>query len=424
MKKKKLMLSILLCTSILMSNAIGAFAYETYDDNCLDDGVDNAKYYVSSSASDIEKRIKAAVESWNYSDTDVSITETSKLSSAQIRFYYKDSYFDEDDDNVIARTQFYIKGDGWSVPDYDWTKARIRVHPEVYDSLKSKNGLSRSKNQQGTLAHELGHAMGLAHTRDEETIMCQLGKGRTVYKPQEDDEDGINHLYGHHFKSPRYKALSYVATTDSAVDIDESDFSYIVSEEDCIDSYESIDEITNDADTIIKAEIEDISSCFDIGGIYTDVKIKVLESLEGELKIGDVIEVRLHGGVIEGEDAKEFRTKMLEEDGITCDNVSSERIEEIADGLENFKIGDTTILFLNSDNNKYTVTGSHQGRFKIDNNYIKVNDEFIEKEKEIKINKFAVRNKSMVRDTNTSENVNVDEFIQKIKNSVDKKNEN
>ena len=78
-------------------------------------------------------------------------------------------------------------------PSQNWTWAKILLNGNVFAHA--------SNNQQATIAHEFGHAMGLDHCRNSsgawETfrIMCPSNAGRTTTIPHQDDYEVINHLY-------------------------------------------------------------------------------------------------------------------------------------------------------------------------------------------------------------------------------------
>lgn len=166
---------------------------------------------------------------------------------------------------------------------------------------------------------------------------------------------------------------------------------------DVVKEYKSIDDLAKDSNIIIEGEIQDAKITYDTFGIYTNTEIKITNSIYGTLVPNDVISISFMGGTIEGEDAKKYNMAIIKEKFGTIDNnVSSEKIEQKVNGLDNFKTGDKLILFLTYENNRYLVTGAYQGRFKLTNDDVQLNKEFKDAYKELKKDKFVQEIKKSV----------------------------
>ena len=180
--------------------------YHTFGDGTLNGGVgdygyDDRYFWVSGFNSTYTKYARDAVSMWVYTTssvgvtTPISIVETSTKSEAVFEFvsssdlpsgtvgyceYHKSNNIIEPDSNGV-------------LANYGWAR--------VYISTGNMVDLSMTTAQRkATFAHELGHAMGLAHmTCDPTSIMHQAvdtwGNERTATEPSEVDCHTINHLY-------------------------------------------------------------------------------------------------------------------------------------------------------------------------------------------------------------------------------------
>lgn len=216
MKIKKI-LSFVMAATLLMSITIIASArtnkpYRPEEDNLLKNepreataaaagpllggkllwNIESIYYYVDRSASGFSSEISAAARNWVYTGWGYNKlypnTKTDNINISAIDIYGYSEY-----DNRNGYTYFVYRNSDGTTKTVDpkisnWSFNTIHLN-HLY--LDGKSATAR----QGTIGHEFGHAWGLAHNLDKNSIMCTAELGRKVYTVQQVDANAFNKIY-------------------------------------------------------------------------------------------------------------------------------------------------------------------------------------------------------------------------------------
>jgi hypothetical protein len=191
-RRLRLVAGLTVALVVLLASAGTALAFTTYNDHVLNGGVGGRYYYITSSASGHTSDITGAMWDWIHTTERLGIytpiywTRTYTQSASVMDLYYG-TYFDPST-GIAAVTEQILNGAVISPYLANWNWGKIKLNTPLFDPLSDYN-------EKGTVAHEMGHLMGLGHTSMTDQIMCTLGAGRTVNACQGNDCAGINYLY-------------------------------------------------------------------------------------------------------------------------------------------------------------------------------------------------------------------------------------
>jgi len=175
----------------LATLALATSGYMTFSSHRLTGGPYGRYYWLDGSVdSTLATEVYDAKRSWGLATSKIALAETSSEGASTFQVFQSNTIYNAY--GVCALTKWVdASGNVNSDPrQRDWSEVRILVSPEA------KNGTSQCSNSQGIVAHEFGHAFGLAHVDSPTVALMRTDIHNLPYTvPKSDDITGIDHLY-------------------------------------------------------------------------------------------------------------------------------------------------------------------------------------------------------------------------------------
>lgn len=146
--------------------------------------INNTCYWISSSASGFTNIINNAAYDWAHWSNPLVMTPVSSSYATHMDFYGKPTSYWYPYNGVLGETKFYTSSGSTIDPNIgNWFYADIYLNNDsVY-------------NYQGTAAHEMGHALGLAHWNSNPYSIMAQSSTRIVQVVQSIDNQHLNEKY-------------------------------------------------------------------------------------------------------------------------------------------------------------------------------------------------------------------------------------
>ena len=188
LKGRTVVASCVAVVATIIAAHASAYAYETFNNHRLVYGVSGQQYWIGSEALANEAQIVSGVSNWNSAMAIVSFSRTYTRANARLEFTRIAT-----NDAYCAVTYMYGGAGEVSPFSQDWFYAKAQIRPQ----LDNTGACGASNHRQGILAHEMGHAMGVAHpaTNVGARLMRADIASLTVNNPQTDDIAAVDFLY-------------------------------------------------------------------------------------------------------------------------------------------------------------------------------------------------------------------------------------
>lgn len=186
--------------SLIFSAALpvpSADAYHTWSDHRLVGGIHNRTYFLDSTVTGLDAAaMTRARDVWNPTATNFWFYQSSTTTGAAVQMHHLAGTSGVGAGGFCARTVLYYGGAGHTTtPTADWGSARIDVDPANFTNAAAC-GAQTDQHRGAIVAHEWGHAIGLAHDDFNAAVLMYTQIASTsVSAPTGDDINGANHLY-------------------------------------------------------------------------------------------------------------------------------------------------------------------------------------------------------------------------------------